>query len=175
MHLHRVCPAQRLPGCPGWLPLLRGFSHIPTLSLGNLFHMTAHQSRGPQNTFCICWLGQNLWFCSVSEVSQGACLTAVSVCLPVTRACALFTGSEVHVCKAWKWGLLVWSDASSVLMFVCTWVGLLSGSSSTLLFHEPSSRELLCPGTRTRAHNWSAGSRVLGSRNGVYSRSPTTF
>lgn len=148
---HRGCPAQWLPGSPGWLRLHRGFSHRPPLSPGNSFHMTAHQSRGPQNTFYICWLGQNLWFCLVSEVNQGASLLVVSVCLQVTGACALLTPSEVHVRKAWKHGLLVWSGGASVQMHVYTWVGWPSGFSSTLFFQEPSSKELLRLDVRAHA------------------------
>lgn len=49
-------PAQWLPGCTqlGSVAVAVGttqqfYFHILTLSLGNSFHMTAHQSRGPQH------------------------------------------------------------------------------------------------------------------------------
>lgn len=70
----------------GWaLPLWQwglrgGFFHILTLSLGNSFHMTAHQSLGPQNTFYICWLGQSLW--SFGQRSELRGLSFGDVCLP---------------------------------------------------------------------------------------------
>lgn len=146
MHLDSRLPAQWLPCCPqlGWAAVAVGttqqfYFHILTLSLGNSFHMTAHQSHRPQHILHLLigakpLIGQ--WSESRGLPFSGVCLWWQE-CLPCLRdprsTSAMLEGGST--CSM---------ECRSVQMLVHTWVSLSSCLSSMLSFHEPSTRELLC-------------------------------